>query len=249
MPLVVDQLQLWTIGFKWAGLDPNRPWLRLPTPVRDNFSTLLDAILSEHLDCLTLSSQKYSGDDAFSAMAHIRYWMDDVYAGVSGQHYNRKLLKWAVVDRGSFQDWCERRSIPLPEFWFPPGWTDYRWPEYDPRSEIYDEPPKPVLVAAENVGLEVTSVAPQEPASMEPPPKELRDNQIARIASQQIARVIWKDEPEKTIAAMCKDDRILKYGGAQYYAEDVVRRWIKEVAPAEVSAKRGRPKKTNPTEG
>lgn len=47
---------------------------------------------------------------------------------------------------------------------------------------------------------------------------------------------------------MCKDDLVLKYGGAQYYAEEVVRRWIKDVAPSEVSAKRGRPKKKTPTE-
>lgn len=251
MPLVVDQLSLWVIGFKWAGLDPNRLWLQIPTPARDNFSTLLNAILSEHLDCLTLSSQKYSGDDELSAMAHIRSWMDDVYAGVSGQDYNRKLLRWAIVDRGSFQDWCERCSIPLPEFWFPPGWTDYRWPEYDLRSEFNTEQqhkPVPNKVEVEVVGVDGASAASQEPAAMESFPKELRDNQIARVASQQIARVIWKEEPDKTIAAMCKDERILKYGGAQYYVEEVIRRWLRQVAPAAISAKRGRPKKQNPTE-
>lgn len=245
MPLVVDQLSLWKVGFKWAGLDPTGLWLRIPMPVRDNFSTLLDAILSEHLDCLTLSTQKYSGDDELSAMAHIRTWMDDVYAGISGQYYNRKLLTWAIVDRGAFQDWCERRTIPLPEFWFPPGWTDYRWPEYDPRSELNNESSKPTSAIVTNVSPDATSEAPQ--ASV-PPSKELRDNQIARIASQQIARVVWKEEPDKTIAAMCKDDRVLKYGSARYYAEDVVRRWLKDATPAEVSAKRGRPKKTNPTQ-
>lgn len=241
MPLVVDQLQLWTIGFKWAGLDPNRLWLRIPTPVRDNFSTLLEAILSEHLDCLTLSSKKYTGDDRLSAMAHIRYWMDDVYAGMGGERYNRKLLKWAILERSSFQDWCERRTIPLPEFWFPPGWTDYRWPEYDPRSatpgsESFDTP----QADDTNSGTEHAFEVPPTPIPAEPPPKELRDNQIARV--------IWKEEPEKTIADMCKDERILKYGGATYFDNVTVRRWIKVVAPAEVSAKRGRPKKKNPTE-
>lgn len=249
MPLVVDQLPLWTIGFKWAGLDPNRLWLRIPTPARDNFSTLLEAILSEHLDCLTLSSQKYAGDDKLTAMSYIRYWMDDVYAGVGGQYYNRKLLKWATVDRSAFQDWCERRSIPLPEFWFPPGWTDYRWPEDDPSSSLSaDEPSEPVLGQFDNLSPEPMVAIPQKQAPAEPQPNELRDNQIARIASQQIARVIWKEEPGKTIAAMCNDERILKYGGAQHYVEEVVRRWLKVAAPVEVSEKRGRPKKKNLTE-
>ena len=228
MPLVVDQLQIWTIGFKWAGLDPVGLWPRIPDTARDNFSTLLEAILSEHLDCSTLSSEKYSGDDRQYASMHIRYWLDDIYSAVHGQHFSRKLLKHAVVERAAFKDWCERRSVPLPEFWFPVGWTDYQWPEYDPRSDLND--------------------AQLTPTATEPAPKELRDNQIARIASQQVARVIWKEDAEKTIAAMCKDERVLKYGGAQYYAEEVVRRWMKEVAPKEVSAKRGRPKKQNPTE-
>lgn len=241
MALVVDQLTLWTIGFKWAGLDVRRNWLRLPEKVCDNFSTLLEAILSEHLECLTLASEKYTGEDPEVAKCYIRYWLDDVYAGINGSNYSRKLLKWAVVDRSSFQDWCDRRTIPLPEFWFPPGWTDYRWPEYDPRGAA-EEGPATAAAIPDAAQLD----APAGPGGT--PPKELRDNQIARIASQRIASVIWKDHPDLTIAAMCKEDLVLKYGGAQYYAEEVVRRWIKEVAPSEVSAKRGRPKKKSPTQ-
>lgn len=250
MPLVVEQLQLWIIGFKWADLDPNRLWVRIPTPVRDNFSTLLEAILSDHLGCLTLASEKYQGNDPDEAKFYIRDWLDDVYAGIHGQYFNRKLLKHALIDREDFQDWCERRTIPLPEFWFPLGWTDYRWPEYDPRAATADiDSPDSVQTDVTISGTELASQVRPEPAPAKPSPEELRDSQIARIASQQIARVIWKEEPDKTIAAMCKDERILKYGGAQYFVEEVVRRWLKEVAPSPVRAKRGRPKKTNPTEG
>ena len=249
MPLVVDQLQLWTIGFKWAGLNPNRVWLQIPPPVRDNFSTLLEAVLQEHLECPTLASEKYDGDDPEAAKFHIRYWLDNVYDCIHGSNYDRKLLKWAVIERSAFQDWCERRTIPLPEFWFPPGWSDYRRPEYDaPTADPIPVDDMPALVP-DVAGVDESAEAPAlRSPTQEPPPKELRDNQIARIASQQVARVIWKEEPDKTIAAMCKDERVLKYGGAQYYVEEVVRRWLKEVAPAEVSAKRGRPKKPNPTE-
>ena len=249
MPLVVDQLPLWTIGFKWAGLDPNRLWLRIPSLARDNFSTLLEAILCQNLDCSTLQSEKYQGDDPQIAKFHIRCWIDEVYAAVHTREYNRKLLRWAVIEREAFRDWCNRCTIPLPEFWFPPGWSDYRWPEYDANGSSLPVVPLE-LNSAEAVLPESGSTAgvAEALATADAAPKELRDNQIARVASQQMARVIWKDEPDRTIAAMCKDDRILKYGGAQYYAEDVVRRWIKVVAPVEVSAKRGRPRKQNPTE-
>ena len=245
MPLVVDQLQLWTIGFKWAGLDPHRPWLRIPTPVRDNFSTLLEAILEGRLHCLTLALEKYSGDDSEIAECHIRYWLDDVYAGMFDQSYNRKLLKHAVIEREAFQDWCERCTIPLPEFWFPPGWTEYRWP-----SEDFEPIPKEPLASPAEPTLEPTSeLEPHvqaEPTELVKP--KLKPVQLATIVSQEIAKVIWKEEPDKTIAAMVKDDRIQKYGSGQYYSEEVVRRWVKAVAPDDVSAKRGRPKKTNPTE-
>ena len=253
MPLVVDQLQIWTIGFKWAGLDPNRLWFRIPTPVRDNFSTLLEAILSDHLESLSLASEKYSGDDPEVARYYIRYWLDDVNAGIQGLRFDRKLLKHAVIDRGALQDWCERRTIPLPEFWFPPGWTEYRWPSED----LEPIPSEPLATTAEptlepNSERDAADTAPLEShVQAEPtvPVKaKLRSVQLATIVSQEIAKVIWKEEPDKTIAAMVKDDRIQKYGSGQYYSEEVVRRWVKAVAPDDVSAKRGRPKKANPTE-
>ncbi len=250
MPLVVDQLQLWTIAFKWAGLDANRLWLRIPTPVRDNFSTLLEAILSEHLECSTLASEKYTGDDPQIAPFYIRHWIDDIYDAVHGQSYNRKLMKHVVIERWAFRDWCERRSIPLPEFWFPPGWTDYRWPEEDfepiPTGPVaVANDPKPTD-APEPLSVERASPSPTEVEKSSS--KELRPVQLAKFVCKQIASVIWRDNPTKTIADMSKDDLILRYGGGQYYSEEVVRRWVKEVAPPDVSAKKGRPKKQNSTE-
>lgn len=239
MPLVVDQLRLWTIGFKWAGLDPTRVWLQIPEPVKDNFSTLLEAILNMHLDCMVLNMDKYHGEDHEEAMTHIRYWTEDIYAAINGRNYSRKLLKFALIERGAFRDWCERCTIPLPEFWFPTGWTDYRWPE--------DDPTVP-LASSSNSG---------PPVQIEPIPNfhdtkvsesKMRDDARFRIASQVIAEAIWKQQPETTIAGMVQHDLVQNYGGAKHYGEESVRRWIKLVAPPEVSAKRGRPKKQNPTE-
>lgn len=251
MPLLVDQLQLWTVGFKWAGLNPNRIWPRVPEAVRDNFSTLLEAILSDHLECLSLASEKYVGDDPEMAKFYIRYWLDDVNAGINGSHYNRKLLKHAVIERGAFQDWCERRTIPLPEFWFPPGSTEYRWPEQDLEpipAELLPVSPLVVPMDVAAVPDSSTPVADTAQVAIEDrsDPK-IRPAHLAKMVCHQIARVIWKDQPEMTIAAMSKHELILKYGGGQYYSEEVVRRWVKEVAPAEISAKRGRPKKKNST--
>jgi hypothetical protein len=36
---------------------------------------------------------------------------------------------------------------------------------------------------------------------------------------------------------------IQKYGGANFYQEETVREWLKQVAPREVKNRRGRPRK------
>ena len=68
-------------------------------------------------------------------------------------------------------------------------------------------------------------------------------SQRARIACQEIAKSIWKSEPDMTIAKMVEDEAIQRLGGGQYYVSEVVRRWLAEVAPAKVKARRGRPPK------
>jgi hypothetical protein len=78
--------------------------------------------------------------------------------------------------------------------------------------------------------------------------RELRPSQKARIACQVIAASIWRAEPDRTISSMCKDER-LRLGDAAFYDEVTVKRWVQQVAPSHVSAKRGRPKKNNPPEG
>ncbi len=252
VPLVVDQLSVWTIGFKWSDHDAGRVWLRVPPAVRDIFSTLLEAILKDHLACLTLDQMKWDGKDLDEAPFYIRHWLDDINAAIRGERYSRKLLRHALIERFEFQDWCERCSIPLPEFWFPAGWKEYRWPiegDEDDGGGIDSkhllEAPGVAVLTGSAVQQPEAKVAVSEVAAREPQP---RPNQKARWACEAIATEIWKDEPEKTIADMCRDDRILKLGGARWYDAETVRRWIQKAAPAEVSAKRGRPRKKNPSE-
>jgi hypothetical protein len=253
VPLVVDHLQLWTVGFRLAGLDPHRLWWRLPATAKDWFSTLLDAILSDHLNCITLNMQKWDGTDRELAPFYIRYWLDEINLGIHRQQFSRKLLKHAVIDRLDFKDWCERRSIPLPEFWFPPGWTEYRYPGEDQGGDGApgSAPVDGAVPAADAQRVEASATA--DSPMTEPPlsggeiVNRVRPSQKARIACQVIAASIWRMEPDRTIASMCKDER-LKLGDAAFYDEVTVKRWIQQVAPPHVSARRGRPKK-NPPEG
>jgi hypothetical protein len=230
--------------------------------VRDNFSTLLEAILKDQLGCMTLMPQKWDGRDGEEAPFHIRHWIDDIHSGVQLQRFNRKLLRHAVIDRAEFRDWCERSSIPLPEFWFPTGWTDYRYPGEDEEEARPDTvPPDPAptdsVVGAPGDSIPEPAKDATPPAMGDPVPatdapgmvneKEPRPSQKARIACQVIAVNIWKVEPDKTISSMCRDER-LNLGDAAFYDEITVKRWVQKVAPNHVSAKRGRPRKNNPPE-
>lgn len=122
MPLLVNEISIWEIGLRWSGYDPDRIWLRLPLSVKDNFSTLMDAVLKGELACITITLEKRHfepEEKEFSA----DHWLEEMYACIGGKSFNRKLLGWALIVRFNFMLWCERMNAPLPKFWFPPGWN------------------------------------------------------------------------------------------------------------------------------
>lgn len=278
MATLSDNLTVWTIGFRWAGLDDKRWWLRIPMPVRDHFSNLMDAILKAELVCITITLEKPTPERPIDRELSVYTYLDDIYACIHGTQFNRTLLKWAEIDRVDFQQWCERRGIPLPQFWFPPGWKlDYelpedellpghgylkrKWREAD-RAEAGDtlEPTKPTTVepeatatqgiAKEEMPVDAAHESDERAGNVQgESARKLRENQRIRIACQQIAMAIWRKEPNRTIASMVKDERIRELGGGGYYFPETVREWISKVAPAHVRQKRGRPRKEKGGEG
>jgi hypothetical protein len=135
MALISNELSVWNISFRWAGYDPDRFYFYYPLEVKDNFKLLMETILEGEIYCETITLEKRPRDSKADPKYYIRTYLDDVYACIWGHRYNKKLLKWATVSRDDFHEWCERRSIPLPEFWFPNGWKyDFEWPEYGTRA-------------------------------------------------------------------------------------------------------------------
>lgn len=131
MALLSDSLAVWELAFRLEELDPRRIWFRIPIGVQDHFRNLMDAILKGDLCCesITLEKRHFESNEKVFSVYH---WLDDIYACINGHHFNRKLLRHAIIDRYDFKLWCERRGIPLPEFWFPPGWKlEYELPEGD----------------------------------------------------------------------------------------------------------------------
>ena len=242
MPILVDYLSVWDISFRWAGFDPRKLYFRLPLQVEDYARTLIDAIHKAEFSCDTISleKRKYEKDEA---KLSFYYWADDFFSTTSGQDVSRELLKWAVINRYDFKQWCERMNAPLPEFWFPKDWNlDYQINEnefFPGHSYMFKDLSKEAkkeyiesLEAQTNKLETSTSV-------------KLRENQKTKITCQQIAIRLWKQDNKLSIADMVKRTEILELGGAQPYAPEVIRRWLQEVAPSEVSARRGRPSNKN----
>lgn len=230
MALLNEQLSVWEIGFRWAGHDPARRWWRIPLPVRDNFRALMDAILRAQLECRNISMEKGPSKD-FDAPPEffVRYHLQEIEDCIEGKRFDKRLLRWAEIERWAFRQWCERRGMPLPEFWFPAGWgSDYQWPDDSEES------------AAGAGGATVQSTSNAE--SVGPDLGGLRPVQRARIACQQIASVLWKAEPTLTIKAMSEREEIQRLGGGAYWEPEVVQRWLSEADPRDQTKKRGRRK-------
>ena len=265
MPLLVNELSIWEIGLRWAGHDPDRVWLRFPLPVKDNFSTLMDAILKGELACITITLEKRRFEPEEKELSS-DHWLEDMYACIGGKSFNRKLLGWALIDRFDFKLWCERMNAPLPEFWFPAGWNlEYDLPEghlppgysyyrRDWTGEDWKEWQKEQdALQAEKTSSSTRTASNDSELSQDQPPAsskhmtdaadKMRPNQEARVACQQIAKVIWQNEPDRTIASVVRDELIQKFGGGSFYVDETVREWVKVVAPPDVKDRRGRPKK------
>lgn len=228
MPLLNNDLSLWEIAHRWNNLDPDKKhWLGLPLELKDSFRLMTDAILNADLVSDLLMEKWHPGADSPPEF-YIRYYIDDIYACIWGRKFNRKLFKFVGVNRWHFQKWCEMYNIPLPEFWFPPGWKIEPDRFMDDKSEAIDDETDD-LVTKDETNADKES--------------KLKANQKAKIACQQIAERLWKEQPDINIANMVKHDLIQKYGGGICYIDDTVRSWIKDLAPPEIKGKRGRPKK------
>lgn len=222
MALLIDQLTVWEIGFRWAGYDPDKFYYRIPLPVRDNFRLILNQIRTAHLQCITLLMDKYVGDDPETAQFYIRYWMDPIDECIAGRMYSPELLKFALIHRSDFQEWCARHKVPLPEFWFPTGWgIDYEWPD--------DEEDDEVLLGE----------------SIKQHKVRIDDRHRIEMACKQIALSLWEKDPLKNIKDIANSNEVQKLGGGENYELETVLEWLGKIDPRDPSKKRGPKRKNN----
>jgi hypothetical protein len=252
MPLICDELSLWDISFRWAGYDPDKFYFSYPIEVKDNFRLLMRAIHAGEVFCLHLLLDRRPQGSKSDPKYYIRTHLSAVESCVDGVMYKKSLLKWAHLSRSDFKEWCERRDIPLPEFWFPKGWKyNFDMPEYGTRAfwAKHDEPPEHAIISVRfDIPESVREEAERELLGEDELDEHdhgdsSRYSQQVKFIVQKVAIKIWDIHKKDHLnpSQVARHEMIQKYTDAARYKIETVRGWVQEVAPKEVVGKRGRP--------
>src|SRR5450830_860713 len=104
MPLLDDNLTIWKISFRWAGLDPDSLKYRfyIPIAVKDNIRLVLNAVLTNILFCPSLKP------DVLLAHATARDQdnLDKLRDCIIDKKYDRAFLEGRIIYRSDFAHWC-----------------------------------------------------------------------------------------------------------------------------------------------
>ena len=73
--------------------------------------------------------------------------------------------------------------------------------------------------------------------------QKLRNDQLDKQLCQAIARTLWSEHPDMTIADLIQHPSIVREGNGRIYTPKTIRRWLSPVDPRSASEKTGRPKK------
>lgn len=219
MPLLDDNLSIWKISFRWAGLDPEalKYHFYIPTSVKDNIRLLTQAIITNVLWCKSLRPDPLLGPD--SNIERIR--ADKFYDCFARNKYDHDFLKSHTIYRSDFAHWCNRLGIPFPEFWFPAGWVVHELNEKD------------WLAEEDTRKLETNIYLAEKQPIQKPSGKRVDTNEEvwkpARVAAQTIWSQNVSDPPDiTTTARMIKAMPELK---ASAFSISAIRKHIADLYP------------------
>jgi hypothetical protein len=226
----IDHLSIWEVAHRWANLDPDHSDPKqLPIAVKDAFRRIAKAVQLEHIPlCNEVGIQ--GRNYIYSRSTGKRIESEECFSALDDclhrRRFDRDLLSLIYLPQWEFGAWLCGERMPLPDFWFPEEWCKQN---------------------AARLGLPE-----EQDAEINDQPKVQKNPinaQVDKQLCQAIARTLWDQTPNMTIAAVCRHKAVLQYGnGSLYKGKDTLRNWLREVAPEAVRGRRGRPRNPN-TEG
>ena len=193
--------------------------------VKDIFRMVVCAIDYGDLYCGSLTREK----DPYWPQSSLKRNQEVIEACIDGERYDRKFLKGHDILRWEFAEWCDRKGIPFPEFWFPPGWTT-------------DEPGYPL-----SLGKATESKAPPSgdaniPPAAPEPGKKPRNNDGIWLDVQIAAKIIWAETGPIPVAQVARRIKTMKQFSGTRFMPESIRKRIAHLAPPEIRGKPGRPR-------
>lgn len=221
MPLTDENLTIWKISFRWAGLNPNAFKYRfyIPHEAKDNMRLLLDAIIKNCLFCNSLKQ-----NDLYEPRhKHDQANMDNLYDVITDKRYSRTFLNGHTISRSDFAHWCNRESIPYPEFWFPPGWAVHELNAKD-------------WLLHHNPDLVDSYIQKDEPTTTEETSTTNKKNNLS--SSENLweptitaAKTIWSQDKKLSIAEVIKKIKNMSHLKASAFSESAIRKHIAKHSP------------------
>lgn len=216
MPLLDDSLTIWKISFRWAGLDPDSIKYRfyIPHTVKDNMRLILNAVLTTSLYSNSLKQKALFKHATFIDQDNLTK-LNNI---ISDWKYNREFLQTHSIYRSDFAHWCNRQSIPFPEFWFPKDWAIHELSQKDWALE--ENPELSNNIYAANKPKEIQNSTPS--LNLE------KDYwQPAIIA----AKIIWSQDKTLSIADVIRKIKAMPDLKASFLTESAIRKHVKHLSP------------------
>ncbi len=118
MTLLVENISMWEIGFRWHGHSPDWPkWKKIPLEVKDSFKNMTEGMLRKRLIPMNLIMEKPGKNPKQPREFYFYTYIDDIHLINQGIKYERSLLKRIQFERVDFIDWCINENISPPSFW------------------------------------------------------------------------------------------------------------------------------------
>jgi hypothetical protein len=183
--------------------------------------------LSEDPSCDLTEDERRESYEAFSAN-----WLSRHNAAVESfprcfdhREFDKATLSSVHINQDSVREMCELLAQPLPTFWFSPNEVKEHRKRLEGEHFPGDE---------DNLGGRINQTR------IDAFWARLASKQQHRLLCRAIATELWRLNPNKSIAEICRDHAIQGFGGGRYYTKaDTLREWIKDLDPRPDEQKKG----------
>jgi hypothetical protein len=198
-----------------------------------------DELTEEKIEQLSLTIRK---DAYFEALDH---WSEPHMQATEGlercfkgREFNKEKLESIHLDRLAIQEFCQKKNMELPGFWF----SEQEIKQFNETGTTYQCIKDNRGAGQKNTAEEFWLASRLDQGTIDRFWDRLSNSQKHRLMTREVAIALWKARPQLTQAEIISNEVIRNYCGAAYYSDpNTVRSWIKDLDPRPPENRRGRP--------